>query len=153
MTSLNPEKLHVRFQPDTTPDEFHLPRRYTLTHSDATGDLFLCIGSEFDYNQINNIYTRLMRDEVLAEWKNDNGELSFHIYCHVSGGLVFGSAGWRYSIFQHHLRQVLEALREGDDRLFYLHPELDKTIISVHFSSTSARYNRIEEHGVFEKYR
>jgi hypothetical protein len=93
-----------------------------------------------------------MRDEVLAEWKAESGEMSFHVFCHVSGGLLFGSAEWRYKIFQHHLRQVLEAFREGDKQLFCADPDLDKTPIKVHFKSINASYNRIEEWGNFENY-
>jgi hypothetical protein len=46
-------------------------RCYTLTHSDTTGELFLTIGPDFDRAQISGLYTRLMRDEVLAEWRED----------------------------------------------------------------------------------
>jgi len=152
MTELNPAKLHVRFQSDISTDEFYLPRRYTLTHSDATGDLFLTIGTEFDHHQISGFYTRLMRDEVLAEWKSDSGELTFHVYCHVSGGMVFGSAELRYNIFQHHLRQVLETFREGDRQLFILKPDLDKTKIKIHFISTKGKFNLLEEWGIFKEY-
>jgi len=70
MSRLKPEKLHVRFAAGVTPDEPITPRRYTLTHSDATGDLYLTIGPDYDRRQISGWYTRLMRDEVLAEWHN-----------------------------------------------------------------------------------
>lgn len=68
MGRFNPNKLHVRFQPGTTPVNPVVPRRYTLTHSDRTGHLFLTIGSDYDGAQISGWYTRWMRDEVLAEW-------------------------------------------------------------------------------------
>ena len=64
MNELNPQKLHVTFQKGISPQQLSLPRRYTLTHSDATGDLFLSIGAEYDQKQISGFYTRLMRDEV-----------------------------------------------------------------------------------------
>jgi hypothetical protein len=69
MSRLKPEKLHVRFAPSTTADGPVVPRRYTLTHSDVTGDLFLTIGPAYDHKQISGLYTRFMRDEVLAEWR------------------------------------------------------------------------------------
>jgi hypothetical protein len=64
MTRLKPEKLHVRFSAGTTPEGPVTPRRYTLTHSDATGDLFLTVGPEYDRAQISGWQTRLMRDRV-----------------------------------------------------------------------------------------
>jgi hypothetical protein len=60
--------------------------------------LSLTIGAEYDKKQISGLYTRLMRDEVLAELKNDGGQAVLHVYVHVSGGISFGFTGWRYDI-------------------------------------------------------
>ena len=62
MKKLNPEKLHVEFRQGVTPTEPIMPRRYTLTHSDVTAELFLTVGPEYAYDKITQ-----MRDEVLAE--------------------------------------------------------------------------------------
>ncbi len=148
MSRLRPERLHVRFSPGTTPDELLTPRRYTLTHSDATGDLFLTIGSDYDRQQVSGWYTRLMRDEVLAEWREKEDSPALHVHCHVSGGLAFGSAGWRDAIFRRELPLVLEALRFGDRRLFEVQPELDQAPIWVHFHARQPRYDRVESWGV-----
>jgi hypothetical protein len=147
MGRLKPEKLHVGFAPDTAPEGPVAPRRYTLTHSDATGDLFLTIGSDYDRQQISGWYTRLMRDEVLAEWRDEGDGPALHVHCHVSGGLVLGPAGWRYAIFQRELPLVLEAFRFGDRRLFEAQPELDQAPIWVHFHAAQSRYNRGESWG------
>ena len=40
-------------------------RKYTLTHSDDTGMMFLTVSNEYDYSAIN--YD--LRDEVLGTWK------------------------------------------------------------------------------------
>ena len=64
MSRLNPAKLHITFREGAAPDGPLIPRRYTLTHSDQTGDLFLTIGPEVNHAQISGWYTRLMRDEV-----------------------------------------------------------------------------------------
>ncbi|MFX1448611.1 MAG: staygreen family protein, partial [Promethearchaeota archaeon] len=72
MADLNPEKLHLKFKDSVGKVKLELPRKYTLTHSDSTGELFLTIGAEYDYEQISSLYTRFMRDEVLAEWKKSN---------------------------------------------------------------------------------
>jgi hypothetical protein len=75
MTRLIPEKLHVKFLPGITPESLVTHRYYTLTHSDTTGDLFLSIGPSYDIKQISKLYTRLMRDEVLAELTKDSNQL------------------------------------------------------------------------------
>ena len=148
MSRLKPEKLHVRFVPDATAEGPITPRRYTLTHSDATGELFLTIGPDYDRQQISGWYTRLLRDEVLAEWREEEDGPALHVHCHVSGGLVVGSAGWRDAIFQRELPLVLEAFRFGDQQLFETQPELDQAPIWVHFHATQPRYNRVESWGV-----
>lgn len=152
MRELNPQKLHVTFQKGSSAKELSVPRKYTLTHSDLSGDLFLTIGSEYDRKQISGFYTRLMRDEVLAELKRDEGILGLHIYCHVSGGLVFGSAHWRSENLHHHMRLVLEAFRYGDQELVAAHPELDQIIVWVHFKSSHKRYDLVENWGLVQNY-
>jgi len=150
---LTPEKLHVRLAPGAEPERPITPRRYTLTHSDATGDLYLTIGPDYDRKQISGWYTRLMRDEVLAEWCQEESGPALHVHCHVSGGLAFGPPGWRYAILKRELPLVLETFRFGDRELFSAHPELGRSPIWVHFHATRARYARVERWGVPADYR
>ena len=150
---LNAAKLHVEFVPPVGRGGPPVPRRYTLTHSDRTGDLFLTIGRDFDRTQISGLYTRLMRDEVLGEWVKGADGLELRVYCHVSGGVVFGSAGMRDAIFRRELPRVLEAFRYSDGAFFTTHPALDHAPVIVHFRSHLARYNRLETWGAPADYR
>lgn len=147
MHRLNPAKLHTAFLPGTTPESPLTPRRYTLTHSDRTGELFLSVGVEYNHQQISGWYTRLMRDEVLAEWKQDDADYSLHLYLHISGGIVFGRVRWREAIFRRELPLVLEAIRYGDRNLFRAYPKLDQAPIRVHFQSSNLNQQTIEEFG------
>ena len=147
MSRLRPGKLQVHLAEGCTAEGPVTPRCYTLTHSDTTGDLFLTIGPAFNQAQISGWYTRLMRDEVLAEWRENEDGPALHVFCHVSGGLVFGIAGWRYDIFRHELPLVLEAFRHGDRGLFESSPDLDQAPILVHFRSHRRRYRRLERWG------
>lgn len=147
MARLDPNKLHTRFGKGVTPERLSFPRCYTLTHSDATGDLFLTVAPDFERSQISGWYTRLMRDEVLAEWKQENAGALLRVHCHISGGLVVGSARFRNAIFEHELPLVLEAFRFGDRRLFETHPELDQAPVRVHFHSRHRQYDRVEDWG------
>jgi hypothetical protein len=153
MLRLNPRKLHVTYLNGTIPDELLLPRRYTLTHSDMTGDLFLSIGDQFETKQMTGLYTRLMRDEVLAELNEDGDGLVFRVYCHVSGGFVFGTAKFRYKIFKSELPLVLEAMRYGDRILFQHKPELDSVPVFIHFESTDRRFNKVESWGTMLEFK
>jgi hypothetical protein len=151
MTYLNPNLLHVEFIGGVNKTGPINPRVYTLTHSDITGELYLSVGKEINFPQIEGIYTRLMRDEVLAEWEVSE-RATLHVFCHVSGGLIFGTAGMRYGIFRYHMPMVLEAFYYGDRILLKKHPELAKGRIVVHFIARQRRYNQDEAWGVLEDY-
>ena len=150
MNRLKPEKLHTRFAPGTRSDGPVVPRRYTMTHYDTTGDLFLTVGSDYDHKQISGWHTRFMRDEVLAEWlrEKEQDRPALHVHCHVSGGLIAGLAGWRDAIFRRELPLALEVFRFGDRAFFEAHPELDHSPLLVHFHATQSRYDRVEQWGV-----
>ena len=153
MGRLRPEKLHVTLAPGTASDGPITRRRHTLTHSDRTGDLYLTIGADYDRKQISGWYTRFLRDEVLAEWRIQKSGPALHVHCHVSGGLVLGSARWRYDIFRRELPLVLEALRFGDRALYRAHPDLDQAPIWIHFHAVQQEYDRRERWGAPRDYR
>jgi len=153
MKRLNTNKLYVNDLTGATAGITSLPRRYTLTHSDLTGDLFLTIGDNYDKKQISKLYTRLMRDEVLAELVENEDRLEFRVYCHVSGGLVCGTAKWRSDIFHLELPLVMEAIRYGDRNFFETNPNLDQVSVSVYFRSHKSKYNQVENWGIMADYR
>jgi hypothetical protein len=153
MERLSPEKLHVTYLNGVTPEALTLPRFYTLTHSDFTGELFLSVGNQYNTKQITGLYTRLMRDEVLAELSDEGDSLVFRVYCYVSGGFVLGTAKWRYNIFQSELSLALEAIRYGDRTLFEQNQKLDDAPVIIHFQSTDSRFDRVEDWGTMAKYR
>jgi hypothetical protein len=145
-------RLHVTFDANIERDTLTLPRRYTLTHSDVTGELFLSIAREYNRKQISGWYTRFMRDEVLGEWLQEEGEYSLNLFCHVSGGVVFGTAGMRYNIFRQHMPLVLQAFHEGDSALYKRQPELRETPVIVHFSAWQKRFCKTESWGNIGEY-
>jgi len=121
-----------------------LPRKYTLTHSDVTGELLLSIGPSFNHEQLTDWYTRLMRDEIVAEWRGSE-QVSLHVHCHVSGGhVLLAPAALRNSIFEREMPLVLEAIRHGDKDLLAEYPELHASTVWVHFHSSDPAYNRAD---------
>ncbi len=153
MPELKPEKVHVQFAAGVTPEGPLVPRCYTLTHSDKTGDMFLTVAPQVDQQQCAGWYTRFMRDEVLGEWQESADGPALHIFCHVCGGVVFGNAGLRDWIFRHELPYSLQVLRFGDAALFQARPELDSAPVWLHFESDNARYRKFERWGVPADYR
>ena len=151
MSEFDPKKLHVRIDRKMDKVNTAFRRRYTLTHSDSTGDLFLTIGSTYNLKQISGFYTRLMRDEILGEWKKDN-HFSLNIYCHVSGGIVIGTAKWRNSIFRYHMPMVLEAICFGDKFFLNKNQDFQEAPICVHFSATQKSLDQTEKWGLIKNY-
>ncbi len=150
MGRLNPKKLHLHYISPTTIDSPIIPRKYALTHSDRTGDLFLTVASDYNHKQLKGWQARIMRDEVLAEWQRKEKEYSLHVYCKVSGGL--GPTGFRDKIFRQELPLVLEVFRYGDEKLIYAYPILDKAPIWVNFQSKKKKFNKVEEWGTLSDY-
>jgi hypothetical protein len=93
-----------------------------------------------------------MRDEVLAEWRINEGNISLWVHCHLSGGLILGFATWRYQIFQRELPLVFEAFRYGDRQFFHAHPALDQAPVFVEFHTARAADKRVEPWGLMKEY-
>lgn len=148
MKKLNPEKLYVEFRPGVTPTEPILSRRYTLTHSDITANLFLTVGLEYACDKISK-----MRDEVLAEWRSHDGYPFLYVYIYVDGQFGAAISDIRNTIFRRELSLALEAIRYGDRRLFMAHPQLDNAPIWIYFDSTNPYYNRFENWGTPKDYK
>ncbi|EFJ50606.1 hypothetical protein VOLCADRAFT_103823 [Volvox carteri f. nagariensis] len=103
-----------------------LSRKYTLTHNDITGNLRLTIGPEYNMKQISGFYTRLLRDEVVAEWVNvGSSGFALHVYCHVLDTLVY-----------------------ADRELLVAQPALAQAQVYVHFQSTVKELDTVEFWGV-----
>ncbi|HYE67903.1 MAG TPA: staygreen family protein [Anaerovoracaceae bacterium] len=146
MERLNPEKLYVKYGPGVTTTEPIIGRKYTLTHSDITADLFLTIGLEYAYDEINE-----MRDEVLAEWQIYEGNPYLYGYVYVG---QFGPAitAIRDTIFRRELPLALEAIRYGDSQFFMQYPQLDNAPIWICFDSPNPDYNKFEYWGAPKDY-
>jgi len=151
MSRLNINKLHVKNSIGNN-TETCLPRRYTLTHSDTTGDLFLSIDKVYDNIALSNWYTRFMRDEVLAEWQEERDNRYLMIYCHVCGGICFGWASLRNQILRHELPLAIEAICNGDINFIVKNPTLGEAKIIVNFYATKRKYNKTEHWGKVKDY-
>jgi len=147
MSILDPQKLSVDFREGATPITPVIPRRYTLTHSDTTGDLFLTIGLGYAYDKIT-----AMRDEVLGEWIKTAKNYYFNVHLHVDSELMPSATAIRNVIFRRELPLALKAIRYGDNIFFNTHKKLDNDPIIVHFNSSNPKFNTVEDWGTFSQY-
>ncbi|AZU64731.1 staygreen family protein [Neobacillus mesonae] len=147
MSTFYPEKLSVEYMDGTAATEPVIPRRYTLTHSDVTGELFLNIGIHYAWDKINPL-----RDEVLGEWKQCGSSLCFCVYLHVDQGEFKPSvSAKRNEIFRRELPLALTAIRYGDRFLFNRYPHLDQAPIIIQFMSAYPQFARQENWGTFQR--
>lgn len=122
-------------------------RKYTLTHSDTTGIMFLTIANEYDYNAIN--YD--LRDEILGAWKESDTSYILFFYAYV-GNLSYADALYRYNIFKSHIDSALQAIIYGDRMLLSKYPELLNTPIYIKFDSSIPVFNNYEFYGFVRDY-
>ena len=147
--SFQTEQLSVTYIPPVTPSGPLEGRKYTLTHSDLTGQLFLSIGCEIDAMNIN----WEMRDEVVADWRMLNGQYVLTAYIHISKGeFNEQKAQSRYDHFVKMMPVALHAIVHGDQTLFAYYPWLLDSPIYVQFSSNYPDHNKIEYYGTVRHY-
>lgn len=148
MKRLNPDKLSVEFRQGVTETQPIEGRKYTLTHSDITAELFLTIGLKYADDKITSI-----RDEVLGEWLYVNNRYVLNVYVYVDGQFGEAISSLRYKIFKRELPLALEAIVYGDRKLFNEHPELDNSPIVVFFQSKNSQFNTVEYYGTPDDYK
>lgn len=148
MTKFQPNKLSVSYKDEIGTKNFLLPRKYTLTHSDESGELFLSIGKNYDLDQIN--YN--VRDEVLGSWEKDDKEYLL-ITLEIDNGEEIGNTVNRDRIFRQELTLALIAIIYGDNLLFENNKELYESPIRVKFNSKFSEYDTLEEWGQIKDYK
>ncbi len=127
-------KLHVTLGEGVQPQTPLACRRYTLTHSDRTGDLFLTVDTEYDRRALSALQVRLERDEVLGHWVVEDDRPRLELHMMAQGGLpFFGTARMRQGIFRRYRSLVLAALRHADAPLSAAHPELADAPVIARF--------------------
>ncbi|NMD72618.1 hypothetical protein HHO41_20480 [Bacillus sp. DNRA2] len=148
MSKFDPKKLFVEYMDGVKEIKTVIPRRYTLTHSDTTGELFLAIGSHYAWNKI-----QPMRDEVLGEWKSNGCSLYYHVYLYIDRGeYTHQESKKRNEIFRRELPLALTAIRYGDRFLFDAYPQLNQASIIVNFTSAYPQFSRQENWGTFNSF-
>ena len=144
LSSFIPSKLTTNYLAHATPLLPVEGRKYTLTHSDITGQLFLAVGYEYNIRAINP----KLRDEVIAEWVPQMGEFSLYGRVYVSGGEFDEmNAKARFLIFKKELNLAITAMVYGDKVFFMNYPCLLDAPIFIRFESIYTQFNQIQFYG------
>lgn len=123
-------------------------RKYTMTHSDETGDLFVVIDTEYAEDKVGPL-----QDEIRLEWTMMKGMPILYGMVLVDGnGIDVDNAATRDMIFKREMHVALQAIYFADQLLLDAYPELRDTPILIHFSSTQPEYNKVYHFGTIGEY-
>ena len=148
MREFNPQKVFVQYRDIMKPYEPIIGRKYTITHSDETAELFVFIASNYAEDQITRI-----RDEVRVVWEKNRNGLVLMGYVTVDGKGIIGDASIRSDIFHREIPTAFKALRQSDRFLFDKKPYLDDTPLYIHFISSNPEYDIIYDFGLIGMYK
>ncbi|WP_312940732.1 staygreen family protein [Oscillibacter sp.] len=148
MRQLNPEKVFAQYRDIINPYEPVVGRKYTVTHSDATADLFVFIASSFAEDQV----TR-MHDDVKIGWEQTDRGLALIGSVIVDGEDVQGNPNNRNRIFLTEMPIALQALRHADRFLFDNNPAIDRASVLIHFISSDPSYDKTYTFGEIGYYK
>ncbi|SES68645.1 Staygreen protein [Oceanobacillus limi] len=148
MAHFTSQKLSVNVIPPANNLQPIIGRKYTLTHSDATAELFLDVGYVFNVQAINP----KMRDEVLGEWQYDC-HFVFVGHAYVDNGEFSKEVtNTRFHIFQKEMPTAIRGMMNGDQAFFSNYPYLLHAPISIYFHSTYTEYNQVFFYGTPRQY-
>ena len=148
MREINPRKVFVQYRDIMKPYEPVRDRKYTITHSDTTGELFVFVSENYAEDKITKL-----RDEVRIVWGQYNNQLALIGTVIVDSNDIAGDPYIRNSIFYNEMPIALQALRQADRFLFEKYYNLDSTPVYIRFISSNPEYNKIYDFGNIGMYK
>lgn len=148
VNELDPRKIFVQYRDIMRPFEPILGRKYTITHSDTTADLFLFVGGNYAEDQITPVH-----GEVMIAWEKNNNGLALIGYVIVDDKSMRVNAAGRNKIFYDEMPTALQALRKGDRFLFDKNQNLDNAPVFIQFFSSNPMFDKTYDFGTIGKYK
>lgn len=148
MKEINPKKVFVQYRDIMKPYAPVLNRKYTITHSDKTADLFVFVAQSYAEDQVTK-----MRDEVRVSWEKTEKGIVLIGSVTVDAKGILGNSNIRNKIFYKEMPTALQALYQADRFLFNKEPYLDNTPVKIHFISSNPIYNKTYDFGVIGNYK
>lgn len=148
MTDFHPKKLKVRFILPASPTEPLNGRKYTITHSDDSGQLFLDIGTDFNYEAM----SANSRVEIMTEWQIDwQYRLTGRVYVDL-GDCTIDEAQIRFNDFQKSIAKALQGIAFGDRLFLSNYPLLLDAPIYIYFESNYQEFKQLYYYGTLKQY-
>lgn len=137
LTEFDPRKLKVCYDDNCDDDGPIKGRKYSLSHSDETGFLFLTVGKRFYYPD---------NQTVLAELRRINCIDVLDVYVQLDNEKEIESTKIRDKIFRRELPLALKAIIYGDKQ-FFINNKLLDAFIRIRFQSNHKQFNTVEQWG------
>lgn len=149
MDKLDPSKLIFDFKSGISKDGPIIPRNYTVTHSDKTGDILVIVAKTYDKSNVTN-----KKDEVYGKWCENGKEYVLCLELSVDGNeRDKNKVAQRNRIFREALPLVITAIRQGDLGLIKKHNKLDESDIFIKFNSRFDEFYKVEYWGKLKNYK
>lgn len=150
---LDPNYLPITYESLDTPSEFSLPRRYTSTHDDATKQIFVAVGKEYNQSLLATDEIKNFETQVLGSWHHSRKgyKIIFTVWVSTKRN---PRAEIRNRIFCSELNKVLQGVALAESSLLCKCSKLAKTPIYVRFMSFGdPNYTRTEKWGTLGYWR
>lgn len=150
---LDPNYLPITYESLDTPTKFCLPRRYTSTHDDATKQIFVAVGKEYNKTLLSSEEVKTVESQVLGSWHHSRKgyKIIFTVWVSTKRN---PQAEIRNRIFCSEMNKVLQGVALAETALLCAHPKLAKTKIYVRFVSfVDPKYERTEKWGTLGYWR
>ncbi|WP_019241406.1 staygreen family protein [Bacillus massilioanorexius] len=148
MTRIRNNQLSTTILPPATEFAPVEGRKYTVTHDDVSGHIFVSIGYSYDESNLTD-----MRDEVIATWVPHLGQYALIGKVYVTGGeFDENTSQIRYMIFKMEMEKALRAIIAGDNAFYHHLPWFLDFPIFIHFDSIIAKYNQVIYFGTPRNY-
>lgn len=155
MQPFDASRVHVEYRDGVTRRSPLKGRKYTVTHSDDTGELYVTVGLTHAIDKVGPL-----RDEVFLDFELNGRQPAFY------GTVLIDSANLpeeskkfvkdsqkRTDIFLREMPIALRAIRSADRQLFEQIPKLDTIPVYIWFQSDSNTYNKLYDFGTMADYK
>lgn len=148
MRALSTQKVFVQYRDSMKPYDPVLGRKYTITHSDITAELFVFIADNYAIDQVTS-----MHDDVKISWEQNENQLFLIGSVLIDGPDIDGDPAVRNRIFYTEMPTALKAMRQADRFIFEQYPNIDNTPVLIRFLSENPTYNKTYNFGPIGNYR
>lgn len=148
MKELDTRKVFTQYRGCIQPYEPVGGRKYTITHSDTTAELFVFISEEYAEDQVSK-----MHDEVRLSLESVTKGYILQGYVIIDNREVKGDSELRNRIFYNEMPVALQALRQADRFLYERYPFLENAHVIIQFISSQPEYHKTYDFGCIGNYR